>query len=189
MRPVQMLEVRKAKTTLATGKASGPDGFPRELYKRASALARVLTHVFNAVMITGRLPTSLMRISLAPLLQPGQDLRPCESRRPISLIGAAVQILKNVLYWRMLLGVEREFDPRQAAYRRSSGAEMVLAEVYISGVVHSAAAGLRRSAAAYLAQKWTIRIARSTAAGMHIWYRSMWRGHLSVRRTTDRWRP
>ena len=116
-----------------------------ELYEETSVLARVLVGVFNAVLETGKLPESLLRILLVPLLKPGGDPGSCSSRRPIALIGTAIKILEGVLYQRILPVVEPQLEPGLYAYRRNRGTEMVLMEI-----MDSVRRGLNRGRFVYI---------------------------------------
>ena len=104
--PITLREISKAMNNMARGKAPGPDGYLVELYRNATVLHRALETVRNAVMRTGRLPRSLRRLYIVPLIKRGKDPAERASLIPISLIGSAVKILESVLYHRMLLGVE-----------------------------------------------------------------------------------
>ena len=127
--PILGREIVKAIGRLALGKAPGPDGLTTLFFKKLTVMVSVLEVVLNRILDTGKIPKSLTRIYLVPLLKPGKDPHGADSRRPISLIGVTMKIMESVLYYRMLPGVEAHLDPRQYAYRQGRGTEMVLAEI------------------------------------------------------------
>ena len=53
-----------------------------------------------------------------PLEKPNKDPAKCESKRPISLIGALAKILEEVVLNRLTPQLEPLLNPAQYAYRR-----------------------------------------------------------------------
>ena len=126
-RPV---EVAKAIRSLATGKATGPDGFPAELFKGLPALWTLIGHLFNCIVGHGSFPIPLRRLFIIPLDKPGRDPESCGSKRPISLICSLSKALEDAVYHRLLEKFEPLLDSRQYAYRRARGTEMHLLEMH-----------------------------------------------------------
>ena len=99
------LEVGKAAGGLAAGKATGPDGFPVEVYNNMPGLWPLLAEMFTSIIEHGKIPDSWLQLYIIPLDKPGKDPRKCENKRPISLINAAVKILEAVALHRIQPGL------------------------------------------------------------------------------------
>uniref|UniRef100_A0A803KGA6 Reverse transcriptase domain-containing protein n=1 Tax=Xenopus tropicalis TaxID=8364 RepID=A0A803KGA6_XENTR len=100
--PISTEEVADAIDSFPSGKASGADGIPIELYKRHSkTLSPMLQKVFAEALRVGTLPPSMYEAAIALLAKPGKDPQLSESYRPISLLTADVKILAKILAKRL----------------------------------------------------------------------------------------
>ena len=62
---------------------------------------------FDRKMVEKRtIPRELLEVHIVPLDKPGKDQRMCGSKRPISLICAAMKIVETVVYNRVIHTVE-----------------------------------------------------------------------------------
>ena len=100
--PIELEEIIRAISSMQSGKAPGPDGFPTEFFKKFSGiLAPLLLNVYNESMEHGFLPTTLTQASISLLLKKGKDPTNCGSYRPISLLNVDVKILAKILALRL----------------------------------------------------------------------------------------
>ena len=61
---------------------------------------------------------------------PGRDPFTCESKRPISLVDASVEVFEAIALHRIQLVPELCLSPAEYAYRKARGAGLQLAEIY-----------------------------------------------------------
>lgn len=97
-RPITVEEILKAIKTLQSGKTSGPDGIPVELYKQ---YADVIAVRFLAMMVKSAeletLPKSMGEAVIVVILKPEKDPSLCSSYWPISLLNVDVKIIAKNL--------------------------------------------------------------------------------------------
>ena len=103
----QVTEIIKAVGDLGRWKAAGPDTYPIDVYRSLPALYPIITHLFNAIMISGIIPKSLLEVHIVPLDKPKKDPSQCTSKRPISLINALSKALEAAALNRMMPLVEK----------------------------------------------------------------------------------
>ena len=134
--PVTDTDIRRATLELKAKKHPGPGGLPSKIYKDLPRLHVAPMRLTNLICKTGRFPTMVRRVHLAPLVKQVEDPHQVESRRPIALLRTTVEIIETVLYHRITHTVGPRFDRALYAYRRDRGAEMCLTEIMDS--VHRA---------------------------------------------------
>ena len=126
---VMGVEIRKAISGLATGRAPGPDGFPAEVSRILPAATELVAKMFTNILTTGRFPGDLLRVFVMPLGKPAKPQTLCSSKRPISLIMVLSKSLEAVVLRRISPLVEDRLHGSQYAYRRARGTEMHLLEL------------------------------------------------------------
>ena len=71
-RTITESEVLKLLTTLKTSKATGHDRFPAKLLKdSADIIAKILTHIFNKSLLSGKFPDDLKISIISPIYKSG----------------------------------------------------------------------------------------------------------------------
>lgn len=91
-------EISGAIDSMKSGKASGPDGLPIDIYKKfKSKLQSPLLEMFYESLQNGIFPPSLRGALITLLPKPGNPSDKCENMRPISLLNSAVKILCKIL--------------------------------------------------------------------------------------------
>lgn len=95
------ISVEEIKTTihkLQSGKATGPNGIPIEMYKgNAEKIAPHMLRIFESSRATGILPNDQRLPTIKAIPKPGKPADVCTSYRPISLINAEPKILAKLL--------------------------------------------------------------------------------------------
>lgn len=87
---------------MQNGKASGPDGFPSEFYKKfANQLTPILLSVFNESFTTGSLPPTMQQAVISLIPKKDKDPLECSAFRPISLLNMDSKILSKMLACRL----------------------------------------------------------------------------------------
>lgn len=95
---LQLQVIEDSIKVMQSGKASGPDGFPVEFYKKfSSKLSPLLLSMFNHSLEQATLPSSLTQAHITVFLKPDKDALDCSSYRPISLINVDVKMLSEIL--------------------------------------------------------------------------------------------
>ena len=122
-------EVRRAITSLAIGKASGPDGLPLEVYsKYVDILAPVLVQVFDAAFRVKRLPESMYLATVVLIPKPDKNLTDCASYRPISLLNTDYKILAKILAHRLNNVILNIIHPDQTGFMPGKSTSINLQE-------------------------------------------------------------
>jgi len=100
---VAAVEVVEAIVAMQSSKASGPDGFPIEFYKKSAALlGPLLVAVYNESFNTGTLPLTLTQASISLIPEKGKNPPHCKSYRPILLLNVDLKILSKILVFSLL---------------------------------------------------------------------------------------
>uniref|UniRef100_A0A8C9X2A1 Reverse transcriptase domain-containing protein n=1 Tax=Sander lucioperca TaxID=283035 RepID=A0A8C9X2A1_SANLU len=101
--PITNVEISQAISSMQSGRAPGPDGFPVEFYRLFShKLVPILNSLFKEIISTGKLPTTMTQATISVLLKKDKDPLDCGSYRPISLLCCDYKILTKVLLARRL---------------------------------------------------------------------------------------
>ena len=112
-------EINQAITSMGSGKAPGPDGFPIEFYKKFSdQLAPLLCKVYAEALRLGSLPPTMSQAIISVLLKKGKEPTLCDSYRPISLVCCDNKILAKVLALRLETVLHRIIHPDQTGFMK-----------------------------------------------------------------------
>lgn len=115
--PISELEITQAISTLQSGKAPGPDGFPSEFFKAFSdKLIPLLCAVFSESHFKEALPQTMTQATISVLLKKHKDPRQCGSYRPISLLNVDYKILSKTLALRLERVMSSIVHPDQTGF-------------------------------------------------------------------------
>ena len=110
-------EIQTAISQFPNNKASGPDGFTIELYKKCSStLAPLLLRMFTHSKDTTELPPSLYNANIAIILKKDRGPLEMSSYRPISLLQMETKILSKVLANRLCKYLASLIHPDQTGF-------------------------------------------------------------------------
>ena len=91
-------EVKKAIDSLKNGKAQGPDGIPREIYKCGDEdLCRALLSIFHRCWHSGEVPKQWLRAVVTTLYKKKGEKASCSNYRGLSLLDVAGKIFAKVM--------------------------------------------------------------------------------------------
>lgn len=91
-------EILDAIKSFPSGKASGPDGFGIEFYKRfAQTLSPLLLRMFNHSFGELKLPQSFYEANISLILKKGKEETDPSSYRPIALLNSDLKIFTKIL--------------------------------------------------------------------------------------------
>ena len=113
-------EIRKAISSLKSGKAAGPDGLPSDAFRNAcNTLVRFLCPLFNKVFDSGVYPESWTKAVIFPLHKKGNPRR-VDNYRGISLLNIISKLYSTVINNRLSqFCKEHESIPEaQAGFRK-----------------------------------------------------------------------
>lgn len=111
------VEVEKAIRDLHTGKVSGPNGLPIELFQLVAAqIAPHLTAMYRECKTTGLLPEDQRTANIVVIHKEGKPQELCSAYRPISLLNNEIKILAKILVTRLLRIVTRLVHPDQFGF-------------------------------------------------------------------------
>lgn len=109
-------EVEKAIHALNSGRASGPNGLPIEMFKlTASKIVPPLTKMFVDSRSVGLRPED-QRLANIVIHKEGKPRNKCPSYQPISLLNCEAKILAKVLVTRLLRVISRMVHPDQSGF-------------------------------------------------------------------------
>ena len=115
--PITNVEISQAISSMQSGKAPGPDGFPIEFYKLFShKLVPILNSLFKEIISVGKLPLTMTQATISVLLKKDKDPLECGSYRPISLLCCDYKILTKVLARRLETVIPNIIDPDQTGF-------------------------------------------------------------------------
>lgn len=110
-------EVTQAIRTLHSGKASGPNGLPIELYKLApEVIAPHLHNMFLTSKELGELPPDQRMANIVVVLKPNKVATSCSSYRPISLLNAESKVLAKLLAISLVKIITTIVHPDQSGF-------------------------------------------------------------------------
>ena len=110
-------EVEHAIYGLKSGKATGPNSIPIELYKiLATKLAPRMLKMYEESASVGVLPADQRMATIVVLPKAGKSPHKCASYRPISLLNAEAKILAKVLATRLIPLLPALIHPDQSGF-------------------------------------------------------------------------
>ena len=114
-------EVRKALKTLASGKAPGIDGVPKELLEAGGEKVEWWLHDICRDLIEGQeAPNDWIESIIIPTHKKG-DTTLCKNYRPISLMSHVYKVLAKIIQNRIRIQEEEIIDEGQAGFRAGRG--------------------------------------------------------------------
>ena len=114
-------EVAKAIGDTASGKSTGPDNVPAELFKAGGETTLDRMHrICVALWKTGEWPDDWVDSTFITLPKKG-DLKQCTNYRTIALVSHASKILLKIILERIRTKTEAEIADEQAGFRRGRG--------------------------------------------------------------------
>lgn len=115
--PLTTEELVEALSSLNSGKAPGPNGFPSEFYTRyGTKLGPHLLKVIEEARDLGRLPQDWRHAEITVFLKPRRPPKCHSSYRPISLINVEATILAKALANRLAPFITSVVHPDQAGF-------------------------------------------------------------------------
>ena len=121
--------IEKLLKGLKVRKAPGPDGLtPTILKECASAIAPILTILYQKSVSTGELPMDWIQANVTPLYKKGNRSEP-ENYRPVSLTSIPCKLLEHVIYSNVMSHLEKYeyLNDKQHGFRSSRSCESQLA--------------------------------------------------------------
>lgn len=110
-------EIAQAIRALHSGKASGPNGLPIELFKiTPEAVALHLLAMFNTSKELGELPIDQRIANIMVIPKPNKPLAQCSSYRPISLLNVEPKILAKIIATRLIKIISTLVQPDQSGF-------------------------------------------------------------------------
>lgn len=121
--PITLSEVTTAISTLANGKAPGPDGFTSEFYKMASdTISSTLLSVFETIADGGQYLRSGFQTHIKLIPKKGKDPTELGSYHPISLLNLDSKLLSKMYAQRLALMMPKLIHPSQVGFIKGCSA-------------------------------------------------------------------
>lgn len=123
-------EISKAISTLANGKAPGPEGYTPEFYKMSVSIAvPVLVKVYQKILSGGEYLPSRYQAHIKLIAKKGNDPTEPSSYRPISLLNLDSKILSKVKASRLAKIMPSFINPSQAGFTQGHSASSKICKV------------------------------------------------------------
>ncbi|KAI8514967.1 hypothetical protein Bbelb_075580 [Branchiostoma belcheri] len=115
--PPTKVEIRKAISSLKSGKAAGPDGIPPEAWKEAGELSVGALHpLLTSIWLKEKIPLDWKKGVIIKLPKKG-DLTQCKNWRGIMLLSIASKVLCRIILNRTANAMETKLRDNQAGFR------------------------------------------------------------------------
>jgi hypothetical protein len=99
---IRGVEVKEALKRMKTGKATGPDGIPIEVWKCLGEVGvSWLCRLFNKILVTKKMPDEWRRSIVVPIYKNKGDIQNCTNYRGIKLMSHTMKLWERIIEQRL----------------------------------------------------------------------------------------